>query len=122
MQPTFVEYIQGFVEISHTLFQTLSPMSAAIDSPTIIQKEEVAQLHFPPGEVLKSADERIRRRFELDRAMVLGNMDHGKARITFRDTEGLKQVETTIWAVTEERVILKSGMVIPIRCITDIKT
>lgn len=97
-------------------------MNAAIQSPTLIPKEQVAQLRFPPGEVLTTPDERMRRRAELDRALVLGNVDHNKVRITFRDSEGMKQVETTIWAVTEERVILKSGMVIPIRCITDVKT
>ncbi len=97
-------------------------MNATIPSPTLIPKEQVAQLRFPAGEVLSTAEEKTRRRAELDRALVLGNVDHNKVRITFRDTEGLKQVETTIWAVTEERVILKSGMVIPIRCITDVKT
>ncbi|TND09228.1 MAG: hypothetical protein FD123_1631 [Bacteroidetes bacterium] len=97
-------------------------MPATSPSPVVIAKEQVANLRFPSGEVLQKAEERVRRRAELDRALVLGNVDHNKVRIIFRDSEGLKQVETTIWAVTEERVILKSGMVIPIRCIMEIAT
>lgn len=97
-------------------------MNATATQPVLIPKEQVANLKFPPGEVLTSADEKSRRRTELDRALVLGNIDHNKVKIVFQDTEGLKEVETTIWAVTAERVILKSGMVIPIRSIIEIKT
>lgn len=88
----------------------------------IIEKERVRDLHFPPGEVLDTYEEIRRRRAELDRALVLGNVDHNKVCIVFQDSEGAKMVETTIWAVTEERVILKSGMIIPIRCILEVKT
>jgi len=97
-------------------------MNATFTDPVVIPKEQVANLKFPAGEVLTALEARIRRRADLDRALVLGNIDHNKVKIVFKDQEGLKQVETTIWAVTEERVILKSGMVIPIRCIVEVKT
>jgi hypothetical protein len=97
-------------------------MSAAIKMPVTIEKEQVRDLRFPKEEVLENADAIHRRRAELDRALVLGNMDHNKVRIIFEDDTETKLVETTIWAVTEERVILKSGMVIPIRRIHEIIT
>lgn len=99
----------------------LSPMPSST-TPVVIAKEQVANLKFPLEEVLTKAEDRIRRRAELDRALVLGNIDHYKVKITFMDEEGPKLVDTTIWAVTDERVILKSGMVIPIRCILEVST
>ena len=43
------------------------------------------------------------------------------ARNNFEDSEGLKQVETTIWATTDKRIILKGGVVIPIIRIHEVK-
>jgi hypothetical protein len=97
-------------------------MNTATTTATVIDKEFVRDLSFPKDDVLLSMDERRKRRLELDRALILGNVDHSKVRIYFTDNEGLKQVETTIWAVTEERIILKSGMVIPIRRIHEVIT
>jgi hypothetical protein len=37
------------------------------------------------------------------------------------DAEGVKQVETTIWGVTDSRVILKTGMGIPLHRILNVK-
>ncbi len=97
-------------------------MTAAVRMPVTIEKEQVRDLRFPKEEVLNNAEDMRRRRAELDRALVLGNMDHNKVRIIFQDDTDTKLVETTIWAVTEERVILKSGMVIPIRRIQEVIT
>jgi uncharacterized protein (UPF0248 family) len=36
------------------------------------------------------------------------------------DAEGLKQVETTIWATGEKNIVLKHGMTIPIHRIVDV--
>ena len=99
-----------------------SPMNATTGNPVLIQKEQVSELRFPSSEVLTSPDEITRRQNELARALVLGNVDHSKVRIIFQDTEGSKMVETTIWAVTELRVVLKSGMVIPINRILEVIT
>lgn len=89
--------------------------------PQVIEKEEVANLKFPNEEVLKS-DEAIKtRRAELDKALKLGNIEHGKIKVIFEDTTGLKQVETTIWGVTDKRIILKQGLLIPINRIHEVK-
>jgi len=80
-----------------------------------IEKEAIADLHFPKNDVLEEREEMARRRQELDRALSLGNLEHSKIKIYFEDDASKKMVETTIWGVTEERVILKQGVVIPIQ-------
>ena len=44
-----------------------------------------------------------------------------KIKLTFETTDGLKQVETTIWAVTEKNVVLKGGKFIPTKAITKVE-
>jgi uncharacterized protein (UPF0248 family) len=90
------------------------------NSPQIIQKEEIANLLFPSTEVLQSSDKINNRRLELERATTLGNAEHGKIKIIFEDKEGLKKVETTIWATTENNIVLKGGVFIPIHRIHEL--
>lgn len=97
-------------------------MHATSTKPILIDKDQVKDLRFPQEEVLSNTEAVRMRRIELDRALILGNVDHNKVRIIFIDSEGPKMVETTIWAVTELRVVLKSGMVIPINRISEIIT
>lgn len=96
-------------------------MESNLKKPVVIEKEEVANLRFPAQEVLVSEDEIKLRRAELDKALKLGNVEHGKIRVVFEDDNGLKQIETTIWGVTDKRIILKHGIVLPIHRIHEIK-
>ncbi|MEO8517278.1 MAG: hypothetical protein ABI426_11050 [Flavobacterium sp.] len=80
----------------------------------IIEKEAIEKLHFPETDVLDDKDEIMQRNSELDRALTLGNLEHEKIKIFFEDDESKMVVETTIWGVTDKRVILKQGVVIPI--------
>lgn len=80
----------------------------------IIDKESIQSLKFPSNEVLHSEEE-IRQRFiDLNRALYLGNLEHSKIKIFFEDNQSKKVVETTVWALTDHRVILKQGFIIPI--------
>lgn len=79
-----------------------------------IQKEEISKLHFPVAEILNSQPEIDQRIIDAYRGMLLGNIYKNKVKIVFGDYEGLKQVETTIWGVTEYRVLLKRGLQIPL--------
>lgn len=97
-------------------------MNATSTNPILIDKDQVKDLRFPQTEILTSAEAIIRRKNELHRALILGNVDHNKVRIIFEDSQGTKMIETTIWAVTELRIILKSGMVVPINRILEIIT
>ena len=79
-----------------------------------IEKEQVDSLKFPPTEVLLDKDLIKERESELNRALSLGNLEHTKIKIYFEDDTSRKIVETTVWGVTDKRVILKQGVVIPI--------
>jgi len=79
-----------------------------------IEKEKIAQLSFPKTEVLENVAEIAQRFSDLNRALSLGNLEHSKIKIYFEDDESRKVVETTVWGLTDQRVILKQGNVIPI--------
>ncbi len=82
--------------------------------PQLIEKEIISTLMFPKDEVLKDEHAQQNRRTTLENAMKLGNNHRHKALITFEDSESLKQVETTVWGVTDKWILLKRGLVIPI--------
>jgi len=92
-----------------------------INKPVSIEKESIRDLKFPENEVLTSKDEIKIRNSDLERALKLGNIEHNKIKIVFEDAEGIKQVETTVWGITDKRVILKQGVLIPIHRIHEIK-
>lgn len=96
-------------------------MEANLKRPEELQKEQVANLRFTSEEVLDSAEAIKMRKADLEKALKLGNIEHGKIVIIFEDIEGIKQVETTIWGLTDKRIILKQGVVIPIHCIHEVK-
>jgi hypothetical protein len=81
----------------------------------LIDKEIITSLNFPKEDVLEDKEDIAERRNDLDRALSLGNLEHVKIKIYFEDDISKKMVETTIWGVTEERVILKQGVVIPVK-------
>jgi hypothetical protein len=53
--------------------------------------------------------------------VILGNLYKVKSRICFETKEGSKVIETTIWSVTNNYVIIKGGQVIPVQCITAVE-
>ena len=79
-----------------------------------IEKEQIEALKFPTTEVLTDKEAIKERESELNRALSLGNLEHTKIKIYFEDDSSRKLVETTVWGVTDKRVILKQGVVIPI--------
>jgi hypothetical protein len=86
-----------------------------------IDKELIAELRFPSQDVLSHADQIEQRRRDLNNALALGNLEHAKIKICFEDQESCKVVETTVWGVTDKRVILKQGIGIPICRIHSVK-
>lgn len=80
----------------------------------VIEKEKLTELRFPQNEVLQDPAAMAERQLQLERALSLGNLEHAKIRIYFEDDAGRKMVETTVWGVTDKRVILKQSLVIPI--------
>jgi hypothetical protein len=86
----------------------------------VIEKEEIVNLKFPSTEVLNDPEQIKKRLNDLERATRLGNAEHGKIKITFEDSVGIKKVNTTVWATTDKRIILKKGVVIPIHRIHEV--
>ena len=96
-------------------------MESRATTPEPIEKEAIADLKFTADEILKDAEAIKARTIELERALKLGNLEKFKINIVFEDQHGVKQVNTTIWGVTDKRVILKQGVVIPINRIHEVK-
>ena len=80
----------------------------------LIAKEAIGDLKFPTSEVLSNTTEIVKRKEDLERALKLGNVERHKIKIYFEDDSSMKAVETTVWGLTDKRVILKHGVVIPI--------
>jgi predicted alternative tryptophan synthase beta-subunit len=92
-----------------------------IDSFTIIEKEMVSTLHFPAGEVITESIALNARKTAIERALAMGNLEHQKVKIYFKDENNLKQVETTIWGVTDTVILLKKNVLIPIERIVKLE-
>lgn len=86
-----------------------------------IEKENISSLKFPNSEVLLDPEKINERSADLNRALSLGNLEQTKIKIYFEDDKSCKVVETTVWGVTDKRVILKQGVVIPINRVHQIK-
>lgn len=89
-------------------------MEQGVITPVLIEKEEISSLHFPKEEVLKNIDDIKVRSLSLQQAIKLGNNQKRKVKITFEDDNGVKKVETTIWAITDKNILLKRGVLVPI--------
>ena len=85
-----------------------------------IEKEELPALHFPSEPVHLSEEHRALRDHNISRAALLGNLEHTKCRIVFRDSEGLKVVETTVWAFDHGSIVLKKGVTIPVARVIEV--
>ena len=79
-----------------------------------IEKETIHSLHFPQVDVLEDKQLKRSRIAGLSRALALGNLEHIKTKIYFEDDLSKRVVETTIWGITDDKVILKQGTIIPI--------
>jgi hypothetical protein len=89
-------------------------MNKTVDSIILVEKETIADMHFPEQEVLIGQEQVNNRQYEAERAMKLGNYFKDKVKIIFEDSEGIKMVETTIWGVVDKRLLLKRGLVLPL--------
>jgi len=78
-----------------------------------IEKEEISKLHFAHEEVLVEKQLKVERNRDLNRGLILGNAFHTKVRIVFENGLNMYQVETTIWGLGQDFVLLKQGVFIP---------
>lgn len=84
-------------------------------------KEFLHLIKFSQKDVIKTETDKRNRCSQLIRAMQLGNLFKNKVTISFKDAEDrLMQINTTIWGVTRQSVILKKGINIPISSIISV--
>lgn len=85
-----------------------------------IEKEQIPSLDFHTSTSV-SPEKQAENKRKLERGMTLGNLYHNKIKIIFEDTTGIKEVNTTVWAVGDKNIVLKQGMTIPLSNILDVK-
>lgn len=85
-----------------------------------VRKEEVPTLHFPAEPVLLKEEHRKELAERIHKALLLGNNEHAKCRILFKDDQDLKFVETTVWQADDTHIRLKAGVLIPIARVIDV--
>jgi hypothetical protein len=95
-------------------------MNKTLDLIVEIEKESIEKISFPDQEVLLTQEQINHRQYEAQRAMKLGNYFKDKVKVIFEDTEGIKMVETTVWGVTDKRLLLKRGIMIPLNRVHEI--
>jgi hypothetical protein len=87
----------------------------------LINKELISNCNFPPTDIHQTKDEIVILKHKLEQAAKLGNIEKQKCKLYFQDNEGVKLVETTVWAACEKNIVIKYGICIPIRRIIDIE-
>jgi hypothetical protein len=88
-----------------------------IESAKLIEKEIIPSLSFKDTVPIEQAKDLTNKLIE---ATKLGNIHRCKVAIIFVDDEGLKRVETTIWATGAKYICLKGGVWLPIAKIKEV--
>lgn len=83
-----------------------------------VEKETIPSLGFQEDVKFKQHPDL---KHQIEQATLLGNGYKTKVSIYFHDDEGLKRVQTTIWAAGSKYICLKGGVWIPISRIVEIK-
>ena len=95
--------------------------SGIITGGHVVEKELIASFSFPKEEVLSAQEERVTRDNHIQLAVQLGNNFKHKVKIVFVDSEGEKCVETTIWMATPHFISLKTGTILPVQRIKEVR-
>jgi hypothetical protein len=84
----------------------------------LVEKEYIPQLTFLKSQARNQADNLLE---QIQKATQLGNSQKGKVSIFFECDQGLKRVETTIWAAGTKFICLKGAVWIPIANLVEIR-
>ena len=82
----------------------------------LITKEEISNYKI----INAPEDHSTELKEKLESALRLGNEFKSKASIVFNTTEGVKNVETTVWNVTPDYLELKGGVLISTHSLLEI--
>ena len=94
--------------------------NSVLEKSVLVERDSIKEYRFPKGEVIEYAEDQKARSKKIHKATSLGNLEHRKVNIYFSDSKGLKHVYTTIWAQTNDVIILKNNVQIPVKRIIDI--
>jgi len=94
-------------------------MENLVQNAVLIEKEIISNLSFKKAPISHTQSPELLQK--LHEAMRLGNNFRGKVAIIFQDDDGLKRVETTIWATGAKYICLKGGTWLPISHVVDVK-
>ena len=86
-----------------------------------IDRNSIPQLEFLSKDVLVTVDSRKSRQNQLQDATFIGNIEEKKVTLEFLGKSACHLIHTTIWAVTNEWVVLKEKQQIPIKSIRAIE-
>jgi hypothetical protein len=87
-----------------------------------IDKSIITDLKFSKEDVLTTQDARRLRDWKLNRALQVGNNYKTHVNLIFQDVDHhIYSTELTVWAVTENQVVLKGTMMVPIISVIDVE-
>lgn len=87
-----------------------------------IQLSAIRDMIFGTDDVANNEEKQALRKYNLRKALALGNLYKRKVLIYFRSVDGmLRRIETTVWAVGEEYISLKAGVSLPIKSVEKIE-
>ena len=86
-----------------------------------IDRNSILQLEFLSKDVLLTVNSRKSRQKQLQDANFIGNIEEKKVTLEFLSKSGCHLIHTTIWAVTNEWVVLKEKQQIPIKSILSVE-
>lgn len=84
----------------------------------LIEKEIIPSLSFKDASEVEQHPELSK---QVQKALRLGNTHKRKVKIVFQDDEGVKKVDTTLWATGSKFVCLKGGVWIPMNRLIEIE-
>ena len=83
-----------------------------------VDKSQLAYYPFKREEVLEDTVDRSLRKYDLERAVALGNLYKSSVTIFFKNIDNeTRSVTGTVWALTSKFVSLKGNLTLPINAI-----
>ena len=86
-----------------------------------VHRSKIFELPFSTKDMLEEEGDRVIRRTQLEKAMKLGNDYRQAVKIQFQTSDGVVgETDATVWSLTEGKVELKGGKIIPIGAILSV--
>ncbi len=86
-----------------------------------VHRSKIFELPFSTKDMLEEEGDRVIRRTQLEKAMKLGNDYRQAVKIQFQTSDGVVgETDATVWSLTEDKVELKGGKIIPIGAILSV--